>query len=76
MLLSLNLGGMLLKPEIKCPCCGSDKMHTYRVPGHPELEGKEVEIMSMKYEGVTIARLVTCEDCGNVYDSVVAKKII
>ena len=64
-----------MKPKIKCPACKSERIHTYTVPNHPELKGT-IEIMAQKYEGITITRLVTCADCGNVYDSVVAKKFV
>ena len=63
-----------MKLKIKCPCCGSENRHTYRVPGHPELTGKHIELFALKHQGVSIARLVCCEDCGNIYDAVVAKK--
>lgn len=65
-----------MKPKIACPCCGSEKQHVYTVPKHPELKAGSIEIHAVKFEGITITRLVSCEDCGNVYDSVVAKKFV
>lgn len=65
-----------MKAKVACPCCGSTKKKLYTVPGHRELRGKTIEIYSFKYGGVTITRLVACEECGNVYDVVVAKKFI
>jgi uncharacterized Zn finger protein len=66
----------MVKTKIACPVCGSEEQHKYKIPGHPELQGQELEIMSIKHEGITIARLVTCAKCGVVYDATVAKKIV
>lgn len=64
-----------MKTVTKCPACGSTRTHEYTVPNHPELKGKNIDIMSLQREGITICRLVTCENCGCVYDQTVAKKI-
>lgn len=64
------------KAIIKCPCCGSENRHVYQFPSHPELKASDIEIMSFKFEGVTICKLVCCEDCGCIYDLEVAKKIV
>lgn len=63
------------KSEIRCPVCKSDEQHVYKIPNHPELKGQDIEIMIQKFEGITICRLVTCENCGVVYDAAVAKKL-
>jgi len=64
-----------MKAKVKCPVCGCPDQHVYTVPGHPKLKAPRIEIMNLKYQGVTICCLVTCAKCGVVFDMNIAKEI-
>lgn len=64
----------MTKTIILCPACGCSRQKTYKVPNHPELTAPA--ILTQTQDNITFCRLVTCAQCGNVYDAVVAKRSI